>query len=274
MAYSDMELSVDDAKPIELYEIVYGLSRWYYTSADRNITYDSKVYKAVPCSHGDVEQAISGEKAQLMVMFPHDAEFGEVFRVQPPSEVVSLTLMVQNYLSPGDYITLWRGRVLNVDWKFPNMEVLVENIFTSMNRVGLQRRYSAQCPHALYSVQCGVNANLYRDSSFVIAIDGTGITVQSVIGTVNNYYAGGYVTWINNANGNIEKRMIVTSNGTTGVLQLTGPTVGLSVSQAISMFAGCDHTISTCSSKFNNSDNCGAIPYIPSSSPFGGSSLY
>jgi len=42
---------------------------------------------------------------------------------------------------------------------------------------------------------------------------------------------------------------------------------------AVQIHPGCDRTMSTCDSKFDNLDNNGSFAWIPSKNPFGGSSI-
>ncbi|WP_192943092.1 phage BR0599 family protein [Pseudomonas aeruginosa] len=35
-------------------------------------------------------------------------------------------------------------------------------------------------------------------------------------------------------------------------------------------FPGCDQLIQTCNDKFDNTPNCGAVPFLPGKSPFDG----
>ncbi|MEW6169845.1 MAG: phage BR0599 family protein [Pseudomonadota bacterium] len=49
---------------------------------------------------------------------------------------------------------------------------------------------------------------------------------------------------------------------------------GLSVGATVVLYPGCDHTLSTCESKFGNSANFGGFPFIPTKNPFGGSPIY
>lgn len=274
MTFSVKELSVDGATPVVLYQVVYSGRSWYYTSADTDIVFSGKTYFSVPCSHAEIEQQLSGDKFNLPVTFPHDIPFGEIFRVQPPSEIVSMTILVKNSDEADEYVVLWKGRIVNLDWKYPWVELITESIASSMKRVGLRRRYSVPCTHPLYSAKCGVVRTDYRTSGVVVGIDGLDVTVVAAINLIDNFYAGGIAIWGNNISPNIERRMIFASNGTTGVLTLTNSPVGLTVGQAIDIYPGCDHSISTCSGKFNNSDNYGGMPYIPLTNPFAGTTLY
>lgn len=276
MTFAADELSVQNAMPTELYQISYTGNYWYYTSADRNIIVDGREYIALPITHPEIEPSIDAVKAGLPVTFPRAAGFAEVFRVGPPSEVVSFSLLVENALSPGDFIVAWRGRIINVEWQNNSawFVATVENIFSSLQRPGLRRRYSITCPHALYGSQCRVSRDAFREISPILGVTGTAVVVQAAAGKPNNYYAGGFITYINSAGGNLEKRMIRQSAGDTGTLILASYPIGITAGELASIYAGCDHQVQTCDSKFNNVDNCGATPYIPKKNPFGGSTLY
>ena len=275
MSFEDNELSVADALPIELYEIAYTGNYWYYTSGDADITLDGRLYKAIPITHGEIEPSVDIAKAGLEFTFPRDVPFGEVFRVQPPSEVVSFTMKVQNYLIPGEFVVAWRGRVINVEWANTTwLKVTAENVFSSLQRPGLRRRYSITCPYALYGSQCKVSRDSFREITTVLGVSGTSLICAAAIGKVDNYYAGGFLTYTNGSGGNIEKRMIRSSIGSSGTLLLQSLPVGVVGGTLASIYAGCDHLIATCDSKFNNKDNCGATPYIPLKNPFGGATLY
>lgn len=274
MSFASLETSLDSAMPFELFEIRYTGNVWHYTNADQDIVFQGVTYKAVPCSHDDIEQSITGDKTALTLQFPFDIPFAEVYRIQPPSEIVTLRILAQNYLDMSDYVTMWKGRILNCAWKWPWVEVIAESATVSTNRAGLRRRYSTSCPHNLYGQQCGVLREAFRDAAVANVVSGMSVTAYGAIGKPDNHYAGGYMTWINAERANTERRMIVSSVGATGALELASLPVGLQTGQDIAIFAGCDHTISTCESKFNNSANCGAIPYIPKKNPFGGTTLY
>jgi len=41
----------------------------------------------------------------------------------------------------------------------------------------------------------------------------------------------------------------------------------------VKIYPGCDRVRATCESKFDNLDNFGGFPWIPTKNPFGGSSI-
>lgn len=275
MTFEADELSVQDGMPTELYQISYTGNYWYYTSGDRNRTVDGREYQALPITHPEIEPSIDAAKSGLAVTFPREAQFADVFRVTPPSEVVSFSLLVENALSEGEFIVVWRGRIINVDWQEGAWVVAtVESVFSSLQRPGLRRRYSTTCPYALYGAQCGVARDSWREISPILGVTGTAVVVQAAAGKPDNYYAGGFITYVNANAGNVEKRMIRQSVGETGTLILASSPIGIAGGTLASIYAGCDHLVTTCDEKFDNLDNCGATPYIPQKNPFGGSTLY
>lgn len=273
MSINAFETGVATARPVELYEISFTGNYWYFTSADHDVVFENRTYVSRPIQRSELAPSVDVNANQLTVTFPSDVAFGEIFRVQPPSEVVLIRLLVTNFMSEG-YVVAWQGRIVALDWKFPVVEVTAESVFSALKRPGLRRRYSTTCPYALYSTACGVSRVDFREATKCLGIDGLRIFAQSAIGKDDNFYGGGYVTWANAATGNVEKRMIRASNGADGGLSLSSFPVGLVGGADIEVFPGCDHRITTCRDKFNNEENCGATPYIPSLNPFGGSTLY
>lgn len=265
--------TIDAQEPVELYEISYTGNYWYFTSADRDIEFDGRTYLARPISRDDIVPSNDVNGNQLAVTFPADVAFAEVFRVQPPSEVVLLKVLVTNFMEPG-FVVAWQGRIVAIDWRFPYAQVTAENVFTSLSRPGVRRRYSTTCPYALYSQSCGVSREQFRERTDVLGHTGLTLYPRAAAGKEDNYYAGGYVTWENGAAGNVEKRMIRASRGSDGSIQLSAYPVGLTPGQVVDIYAGCAHTIDVCDSKFGNSENCGATPFIPRKNPFGGTAIY
>jgi uncharacterized phage protein (TIGR02218 family) len=277
VTFASIETSVDSARPVELYQISYTGNFWYYTSADRPIVFNNITYAPIACERGDIEPTSDSTRATLDISFPFDCPLGEIFRVTPPSEVVQLTIYAKNYLIDDGYAVIWTGRIINASWEMPWLKFSGESVLGSLNRVGLRRRYQANCPYALFGRQCGVSRQSFREESTMASQNGLAIIVPAAIGKVDDYYAGGYVQWENSVNHNIEKRMIRGSVGSTGSLTLGALPLGLLPGQAVSIFKGCNHLIDDdkrgCKS-FNNTDNNGGMPYVPRKNPFGNASIF
>lgn len=274
MSYDLIEASVDNGRPVELFRVFYSGNNWYYTSADREIQYLGDTYKPVPCGRGDLQPTADPSKSDMTFTFPRDVEVAEVFRIQPPSEVVSMTVFSE-HLGDGDFISVWKGRIVDARWEGQYVQLTGESVFSSLRRPGLRRRYQYQCPHALYGTKCAVDRELWKEVHVLTGFAGVVLQVNGAIGKPNDYYAGGYVTWINDLNQNIEKRMIRSSNGSTGQLVLSSIPVALNSGELVTLYPGCDHTLgpSGCA-RFSNQLNFGGTPYIPGKNPFGGTAIY
>ena len=140
-------------------------------------------------------------------------------------------------------------------------------MFTSIKRPGLRARFEYGCRHALYLNGCNVNRELYKVDDEVYSVS-RGIVVNSprAILKPDGYYTGG---------------MIVTRQGVSrfitkhvgAELEMARPIRGLATGANITIYPGCDHLLTTCHNKFNNLDNNGSFPFIPSRNPFNGSSI-
>lgn len=274
MSYAEKETSVDDGRPIELFKVSYSGNNWYYTSADRDIAYLGSTYKPVPCGRSELQPTSDPSKSDMTFTFPRDVEVGEVFRIQPPSEVVSMTVFAR-HISDSEFVTVWKGRIVDCQWEAQYVKLIGESVFSSLRRPGLRRRYQYQCPHALYGTKCRVDREIWKEIHALTGVSGILIQVNGAVGKPDNYYAGGYVTWENNLNQNIEKRMVRSSIGATGILELASIPIALAGGDMVTLYPGCDHTLGPggCG-RFDNEENFGGTPFIPNKNPFGGTAIY
>lgn len=269
MTYDTLERSAQDGKPVELYYFVYGVRDYRYTNADVDIVYQSKTYEARPINRGDIEHTAEKSRNSMTMTVAKDLPILDIFRYAPPSEVINL-IVYRMHRDDTEAVVLWMGRVLNATWDGPAAKLHCEPIFTSIKRPGLRRHYQRQCPHVLYSGQCGAPSSTYKQTGTVTAITGAQISVSGLTGA-DGYFAGGYVEW-EFETGMFERRAVRSHAG--GVLLMTYPIRGLPQGATISIYPGCDHTLATCASRFANNMNYGGMPYIPTKNPFGGSPIY
>ena len=278
MSFPTIETSVDDARPVFLYRFTYTLNAWRYTNSDKSINFDNSVFVTAPVKHSAITGASDSTKASLTITLEGSSPIGEIFEIYPPSEPVIVTVFCQQYQDDvTSYAVLWKGRITGAKWVGgETLELTCESVYTSLQRPGLRRMYQLQCPFMLYGDQCGVTRDSYKEVMKVIGITSTVVTAAAAAGKPVNWYAGGYMTWFNNVNGNIEKRMIRGSDST-GAMTLSAIPVGLTGNQEINVFPGCDHTINGangCAVKFANNLRFGGTPWSPTQNPFSGSIIY
>lgn len=271
MSLDLIETSDISGAPVELYEITYSGTAWRYTSADHPIVYNLRTYEPLSIYRSALRPALQKEKADLTLNLPITAEVGTIFRASPPGEVVMLTVYRQ-HTSDVDAQTMvvWVGRIINCKYDQFEIEFLCESIMSSMQRTMLTRTYQRGCPYVLFGDACKVNGESYKVASTVDSIAGT--TVDIAAAPADGFLAGGYLEYTSYETGVVERRFIAGNTG--GVLQLDRQPAGLLAGMPLLAYPGCDHTLTTCKNKFNNVDNFGGQPYIPTKNPFGNAPIY
>lgn len=277
MTYIAQEVSVSDGAPCELYEVRYDAQTWYYTSADAPF-FDpatTRTYQPLVVYRGNVVDNGDVNRATLELEVERSAEFLDLFRVAPPSAVVSLTVR-RVHLTDGvlQIVALWLGRILNVAWQGPSAKLNCEPVRSGMAQFGLRRQFQLQCPHVLYGPSCRASRASFQIDGTVTALAGSQMTVPACAGYGVNNFAGGYIEWTHADLAATERRSI-SSSSNAGVLEVIGVPVGIDEGAAVRVFPGCDHSLGAngCS-KFNNVANYGGFPHTPTKNPFGGDPLY
>lgn len=274
--FIDYEKSAEDGMPVELYDISYSGKDWHFTTNIENVTYEGNVYHAVAIQRGETEDTGDATKSDMEIKIARTSEIGELFKVTPPSEPITITIRQYHaflgYQLPNQQtITVWKGRVTNVSWQGEELVLTAESVFSSLLRVGVTRKFSRQCTHTLYGAGCRVNRQNYKLETKARNIVGTVLSLET--GQTDNWFAGGYIQYNNDDSNAVEFRQIIASTANT--ITLNAIPLGLVANKTdIKLFAGCDHTHETCINKFNNIENYGGQPFIPIQNPFKGGNIF
>jgi uncharacterized phage protein (TIGR02218 family) len=252
-------------RPLDLYEFARQHLHWRFTSAAQPITIGFEVYQPVAIEHAGISASRELARNALAITVARDNPVAELFRIAPPSDVVTCVIS-QMHEGSSERVALWSGRIVGVDWSGAQAELSLEPVYTSVRRLGLRRRYQRACPFALYGAGCGVLRTAWQHVSTADSIAGLTVQVTGAGAFGDGWYAGGYLEW--ETAGLNERRMIARQVGPN--VELTAAPHGLAVGQVVRLFPGCDRTLATCHGKFNNSLNYGGMPYIPLRNPFAG----
>lgn len=253
-------------RPIELYEFARQHVRWRYTSAAQAVTAGALTYEPAAIEHEGMSASRELARQALSITLARDNPVAELFRVAPPSDVVTCAIR-QVHEGSTEVVALWSGRIVGVDWSGTRAQLSLEPVYTSVRRMGLRRRYQRACPFALYGPGCGVVRTAHELVSTAGSISGLTVHVGGANAFGDGWYSGGYLEW-DAAGGLFERRMIARQTATN--VELTAAPHGLAVGQAVRLYPGCDRTLVTCHAKFANAANYGGMPYIPLRNPFGG----
>ena len=276
MTFDAKETSVQDGRPIELYEFKRVDQRWYYTSADRNLTtvLEDEDYTAAAISRTEIEQGQELARSPMTVTVPRNLAIADYFRAEPPSRPIFLK--VRQYHESDDNInTIWTGRCLSVEWADSHAMIHCEPTITSLNRQGLRRFYQRQCPHVLYGPECRLDQADHKIVGAIDSVSGNVVNISECAGFADGWFAGGWIEHVlDESFSTVERRFIVSHVGANLTLNFPLPAQFV-VGYNMTIYKGCDHTAATCNSaKFSNIANYGGFPYFPIKNPFGGAPLF
>lgn len=271
MTYETLESSVQDGNVEYRFLFALGAVEYRYTTAQDTIAIadsNATTWVPAPITAGDVEQTGEMSKDDVEISLPRDNLFAVNFLGGVPEQVASVTIF-RGHSDDGEFVTHWKGRVAGIDIGIDTIKFNCENIFTSMRRPGLRARYQKACRHALYQRGCTLDEATYAEAKTAIAASGFSLTVDNLVDSnhEDGYYVGGMVE---DADGFF--RFITSQSG--DVLTLIRPLQSLldtvdSTGVAVTVYPGCDKSRVTCKNKFDNLDNFGGFPWIPSKNPFG-----
>lgn len=268
-AIDDMELSVHDSKPIELYEFLGSYKNYYFTSAAESFTRDGRVYQPIAdLSRTSIKTGTNtDENAAVKVTMPVTvdliADYG--FQTTPPK--LELTIYrIYRGLTPYEtnFRIYWRGPVTNISIKNKKATLDVPSIFASVLGASLPSFYFQNpCNHVLFDTDtCGVSRAANSVSTTVIQVLEAGQVIR--MATYGAFPATDFVAgeiYIPSQN---ERRMIIGADIGTGQLTVNYPFGRIAVGTSVQFTRGCDHAWKGhCKTRYANTDRYGGHPLIP-----------
>lgn len=270
MTYAAREASVYEGNPIELYQFERDDNMtWRFTSSDSDKTYLGNVFLATPIKRNNIEVSQDVERSTLKIEMSSTEDFIQQFVSEPTFLRINVTLW-RYHLDDSQVVSLWTGRVINVEQKESTAIVVCESSQSSLRRPTLRRLYSATCPHLLYGPVCGVDKTLYEINAIISGIDGLDITSTSYGAFSDGYFLGGYAEYTKNAT--FLRRFITNHVG--DVITLNLPLYTAGIGDTLVTYPGCDHSLATCNNTFSNVLNYGGQPWIPVKNPLGGATIF
>lgn len=274
MSYSQYEYSTQDARPVFRFLFVTGDLEYRFTTESSTIAADSNgTYTAAPITISDVSQTNEMAKDPLKISFPRDNTFAQNFLGGVPEQITTVTVF-RGHVGDvdADFQFYWKGRVAGCSATGDTVTISCENVWTSMRRPGLRARYQRTCRHPLYSAKCGVNDYDFASVVTVTGVSGTTVTLDNLDSTVSDdgWFTGGT---LETSTG--ELRYISKHEGLTLTLMYALASLSEEVNDGsagqttVTLYPGCDHTLTTCISKFANEENFGGFQAMPSKNPFG-----
>lgn len=262
MTYAGNEASVEGGRPVELYIFTIGATVYRYTSAEDTVVYSANAY--LPRQIERSSPAVDGSSSAPMmeITLPTDDPVASRYVGIVPAERVHVEIISFHRLdSPNGYI-LWNGRIVSA--KFEKQGAMCR-LFSVSSESALSRpipgrKFQGLCNHQLYDGGCKVVKASNGYTGTVSLVNGLEITVTGVSSEGADWALGGTVEFEG------DKRLIVGQSG--DVLTLQIPFLDNPSAQDVDVYAGCDHTLTVCNTKFSNHLNFGGFPFVPTKNPF------
>ena len=270
-SFDTAEKSTQDSRPRDLYQLTIGNQTYYLTSGVRSVSYGGHLWAAYQISRGTAPVADEGgTPKQLEITLPMSHPLCQRYMAQGTPPKICTVVIYRLQVDAGTAILLWSGDVVSLKFDQHMATLLVTPTASRL----LGRRLptvtaSRSCGHALYDGMCNLNRDSFKVTTTVIQVDGRKVKVDIGSSHANPWSVFGDVYHPSSG-----ERMDIVAQQDLGPpstvvwLTMQAPIVGLNTGDSVEVSPGCDHTIQTCLSKFNNKDNFGGMPQLPSTNPF------
>jgi len=210
---------------------------------------------------------VEDSSGQLTITLPLDNPVPQKFIVSLPGKVGTVQVQRAQFTDVAEEaVVLFDGFVANVSFDGElEAKVLCNPNTKVFNRAAPRFQYMGLCNHILYDERCKVSIGAFTFTGLVSAVAGNDITVNGAggVGLGDNFVAG----FCRSPAGTLDDaRMVLAQAG--DVMTLLLPFAISPIGQNVDLFAGCDHTLATCDSKFAAVLDYGGFPFVPRKNPF------
>lgn len=274
MTYAQDEASIEDGDPVEVFEFVGNSTTYRYTSAEENVSFDSgagtETFTSIPLRRSMVASDAIGGGPDMLVEVPVDTTLATEEVFQLGFRGLELTVW-RVHRTTGFSSGIWKGIVTSWNVKDRMISLKIPNKYVERMQEEIPRlQYQSYCNNVLFDGLCQLGRYNFTEPSFLdagsgISADGKTLTVTT-LGLTFKYESDGWGTGgeiVHDATG--ARRMIIRHNNLT-LLILRPFNSGVSNGDAVTVYAGCNHSLDHCVNKFLNPDNFNGMPFILSQS--------
>lgn len=266
--YFTLETSVQNSRPVEIYSFRQGGGAFLnYTSAEQPIVVGGTTYTPVPIKRTTPQKAKEISQTRLEITMPSDDVLLDPFRsilsaVRLDVTISRVQLFEGSPAGPSTVYVVFKGYVASVVFNDEEASLELHPFNERFRREMPRYTYQSLCNHELYDARCKVVEGFFDYSGLVSGVNGNLITVNGASGAGATAFVGGFIRTLAGDNW----RQILAQDGDTLTLLIPFNTVVIGTTMVLQQ--GCDHSLSTCLSKFNNVVNFGGFPYVPEKNPF------
>ncbi len=256
MSFESRELSVESGQPTEIYLFVTGSESYRYTSDAASIVYATRTYEPRQISRSGIEHDTGEAKSDLEITLPTEDDVASRFIGIVPGKIMLVTIL-SLHRNESDPFLFFHGAVTGASFSKQGAicTLKCQTREAAFSRPIPRYKYQGLCNHVLYDSGCKVVKSSFQFDSTVSAVSGNTITVTGLSGEGADWALGGYVKFGG------DYRLVVSQSGNdvTMLLPFSEDVDG----EAVSVYAGCDHSFDTCGTKFSDKINYSGCPYVP-----------
>lgn len=253
-----------------LYHFTYKSFNYYYTNANKDISFEGQIYKSEYISHSAITISVDGNKNAASIFTDIDNAIVQYFTDFVPTDKIYVTIRKYNpgTLTPARYF--YRGNVqeINIVNDYES-EIKLVNLSQALGRVANRYTYQSVCNLFLYDNQCKVIRADYSINTKVVTVseDTYECTVEDIVkpGVFDDtFFVNGTLTTLSLGNSvNITKVDIANKKITFDKY------FKINVGEDVTLSAGCNRS-TDCVTKFNNKINKLSEDYVPNRNPING----
>lgn len=264
MPFDTQERSVEAGQPIELYDFRIGSDAYLWTTNPVAVTYNSLTYEPMEVAREALQFSSDTRAEALKITVPASTAMVRRYINSVPGQRATLTITrVHRNDGANQLIQMFKGiaQTVGFDLNGLSASIAVVPITAELANSIPRFAFSGVCNHVLYDGACTVAQSLFRYQDEVTGVAGDTITVQGLSVKGSGWATGGYIAL---PSGEFRQILEHTGDNVRVLLPFPSSPLGLTVE----VFAGCDHSINTCSSKFSNVPNFGGFAWVPLRNPF------
>ena len=257
-----LETGYDTSNPIELYRFIGSLGVYTYTSSNREVVFGGETYVPATVRRTEIILGDVTEKNELKVDTPIGLEVVSDYGFDIPPPELTLEVYRKQGVA-GTPTILFVGTVAAITVEGARASFVIPSVFSAyMTSEFPNVYYQSACNHVLYGARCGVARAAFTLVGTVATITNrVNISVAIAATRPDQWLRAGELVSPGN-----ERRLIVDHQGENLILNY--PFRSLAPGATVTLFAGCDHLIQTCDTKFANKINHLGFPNTPGLNPF------
>jgi uncharacterized phage protein (TIGR02218 family) len=268
MSFEQYEESVDSGAPLELYEFSLGLTKFRYTNAEKDFTFQTQVYTATPIERSRIISTIDSKDGQVNIELPGNNVFARLYIGIIPGEFPEITIRQLHVPDPSaEAIFVFQGSVSTVGFvdDLRKANLACRPITSASSKVIPRDTFQGQCNNNLYDDRCTISEPAFDENVTVATVVDRVVTIDSgqLSTEVAGYWLGGFIEHLN------EFRSIVVQSGRIMTVDL--PFLDSPAAATVRILPGCNHIIDEdCDLVYSNTVNHTGFPYVPTKNPFEG----